>query len=106
VEALCSELPVIATRWSGQMDFLTEENSYLIDCKLAPTPADTDIEIFAGHEWAEPDVEHLRALMRHVFMHREKAKQKAILGRKEMVEKYDRRVIMARWVKEFSRLLD
>jgi glycosyltransferase involved in cell wall biosynthesis len=105
VEALCSETPVIATRWSGQMDFLHDANSYLIDYKLAPTPADTDIEIFAGHQWAEPDVDHLRALMRHVFTHRAEAKQKAQLGRREILENFDRRVVMARWQAEFQRLL-
>lgn len=106
VEALCSEMPVIATRWSGQLDFLNDANSYLIDCKLAPTPCDTDVEIFAGHEWAEPDVDHLRSLMRHVFTHRAEAKERARTGRKEMVEKYDRRVVMARWTTEIARLLN
>jgi hypothetical protein len=85
---------------------LHDANSYLIDCKLAPTPFDTDVEIFAGHAWAEPDVDHLRSLMRHVFTHRGEARDKARMGRKEMVEKYDRRIIMARWTAEMKRLLD
>jgi glycosyltransferase involved in cell wall biosynthesis len=106
VEALCSEMPVIATRWSGQLDFLHDANSYLIDYKLAATPSDTDVEIFAGHQWAEPDVDHLRSLMRHVFTHRAEAKEKARVGRKEMVERYDRNIIMARWTGEVRRLLD
>lgn len=105
VEALCSEMPVIATGWGGQLDFLHAGNSYLIDCKLAPTPCDTDVEIFAGHEWAEPDVEHLQSLMRHVFTHRAEAKEKARAGRQEMVEKLDRNIIMARWTAEIARLL-
>jgi glycosyltransferase involved in cell wall biosynthesis len=105
VEALSSEMPVIATRWSGQMDFLTEQNSYLIDYQMVPTPADIDIESFAGHCWAEPSVDHLRALMRHVFSHQEEAREKARRGRQEIVEKYDWSVIMARWAKEFERLL-
>lgn len=98
-------MPVIATRWSGQLDFLNDANSYLIDCKLAPTPSDTDVEVFAGHQWAEPDVDHLRALMRHVFTHRGEAKEKARIGRAEMVEKYDRSVVMRHWMTEISRLL-
>jgi len=105
VEALSSEMPVIATRWSGQMDFLTEENSYLIDYQMVPTPADIDIECFAGHRWAEPSVDHLRALMRHVFSHPEEAKKRAQRGRQEIVEKYDWTVIMTRWAREFERLL-
>jgi glycosyltransferase involved in cell wall biosynthesis len=104
-EALCSEMPVIATRWSGQLDFLNAANSYLIDCKLVPTPSDTDVEIFAGHQWAEPDVDHLCALMRHVFTHRAEAKEKARVGRREMVEKFDRNAVMARWTTEIGRLL-
>jgi glycosyltransferase involved in cell wall biosynthesis len=103
VEALCSEMPVIATRWSGQMDFLHDANSYLIDYKLAPTPCDMDL--FAGHRWAEPDVDHLRSLMRHVFTHRAEAKEKACVGRKEIVEKYDHSIIMQRWITEIGRLL-
>jgi glycosyltransferase involved in cell wall biosynthesis len=103
VEALCSEMPVIATRWSGQMDFLHDANSYLIDYKLAPTPL--DLELFAGHQWAEPDVDHLRSLMRHVFTHRAEAREKACIGRKEIVEKFSYGVIMKRWIEEIERLL-
>ena len=106
VEALCSEMPVIATRWGGQLDFLDDANSYLVDCKLAPTPRNTIVEIFAGHQWAEPDIDHLRSLMRHVYTHRGEAKAKAVAGRLEMVEKHDRNVIMARWVTEIRRLLE
>ena len=104
-EALSSEMPVIGTRWSGQTDFLTDENSYLIDYREVPTPPDVDVEIFAGHRWAEPDVDHCRALMRHVFNHRDEAKAKARRGRRDIVEKHDWSVIMRRWAKEFDRLL-
>jgi glycosyltransferase involved in cell wall biosynthesis len=104
-EALASEVPVIATRWSGQLDFLTEENSYLVDCTVVPVPGNVDTEVYAGHHWAEPDVEHLRALMRRVFSQREEAKQKARRGRRDIVEKHDWSVITQRWGKEFERLL-
>jgi hypothetical protein len=44
--------------------------------------------------------------MRKVFEHREEAKQKAIRGRAEMVEKWDwNNVIRERWVPAFERLL-
>ena len=106
MEALACECPVIATRWSGQMDFLHEGNSELIDCKMAPVPWNTDVELFAGHNWAEPSVDHLRQLMRHVFTHREEARQKARRGRADMVEKWDwDRVIEQHWVPELGRVL-
>jgi glycosyltransferase involved in cell wall biosynthesis len=106
MEALACECPVIATRWGGQMDFLHEGISDLLDYELVPVPGDTDSQLSAGHRWAEPSVEHLRQLMRSVFEHREESKQKAVLGRAEMVDKWDwDKVIGERWVPEFERLL-
>jgi glycosyltransferase involved in cell wall biosynthesis len=105
MEALACECPVIATRWSGQLDFLHDHNSYLIDARVVPVPADTDIELFAGHCWAEPDVDHLRQLMRHVFAHREEAKRLAVQGRREMVERWNWNVIIRQWVVECEGLL-
>ncbi|MCH8268975.1 MAG: glycosyltransferase [Acidobacteria bacterium] len=107
MEALACERSVIATRWSGQMDFLHDENSYLIDLEgVVPTPPDVDVELYAGQRWAEPSVEHLRQLMRQVFSHREEAQRRAERGRAEMVEHWDWNMVMKRWVNEFERLLN
>ncbi len=105
MEALASELPVIATRWSGQLSFLRDENSYLIDIE-GLVPASVEEESFAGHLWAQPSVEHLRKLMREVFSHREEAKKRAQQGRRDMVERWDWSVRAPLWVNEFRRLLD
>ena len=105
MEALACECPVIATRWSGQLDFLHDGISYLIDANVVPAPANVDVELYAGHCWASPDIDHLRQLMRQVFTHRDDAKQRAIRGRKEMVEKWDWSVVTKQWVNEFARLL-
>ena len=107
MEALSCECPVITTRWSGQMDFLHDGNSELAECAVSPVPWNSDVELYMGHRWAEPSVEHLRQQMRHVFRHREEARRKAARGRAEMVERWDwERVIQDRWVPEFQRLLD
>lgn len=63
-EAMLSGLAVIATRWSGQLDFCTEENSWLVDYQFAP--ADTHFKLF-NSVWAEPDVDDLAFKMRAVF---------------------------------------
>jgi hypothetical protein len=72
-----------------------------------PVPWNNDVELSAGHRWAEPSIEHLRHLMRHVVRApRGCAKQKAARGRAEMVAKWDwEHVIRERWVPEFDRLL-
>ncbi len=106
-EALACECPVIATRWGGQLDFLDDSNSYLIDVEgILPTPPNLDLEIFAGHRWAEPSVDHLRQLMRRVSSHPEEAAARARKGRRDMVEKWDGKRIASLFAEEFVRQLD
>ncbi|MGH9352806.1 MAG: glycosyltransferase, partial [Terriglobia bacterium] len=106
LEALACQLPVIATNWSGQMDFLNAGNSYLIESKLTTVPETSDLELFMGHRWAEPDQEHLSQLMREVRSGREEAARKADRGRQDMLRDYDWNVVIPRWVNEFQRLLN
>lgn len=105
MEALASECPVIASRWSGQLDFLNDQNSYFVECKTVPVPADVDVELYAGRHWAEPDVEQLRHLLRHVFTHRAEARALAARGRRDLVTGWDWDVVLPRWSAEFERLL-
>jgi len=41
LEATCCDLPVIASKWSGHLDFLTDTESMLIDGFLKPVPKST-----------------------------------------------------------------
>jgi glycosyltransferase involved in cell wall biosynthesis len=61
--------PVIATRYSGNLDFMSDQNSYLVDCRLVRTGPGHDPYPAEG-QWAEPDVDHAASLMREVFEHR------------------------------------
>jgi len=105
MEALSVELPVIATRWSGQLDFLGDENSYLIDVE-GLVPAAVEEEIFAGHLWAQPSIEHLRQLMRRAVSNPAEARGRGQQGRRDMVTNWDWSVTAPLWVNEFRRLLD
>jgi len=106
MEALACGRPVIATRWGGQMDFLNDENANLIELEgLQSTGADIDIEVFAGHRWAEPSVDHLRRLLRFALSHRAESARKAERGLADMREKWDWRIVVPHWVREFERLL-
>jgi glycosyltransferase involved in cell wall biosynthesis len=64
--------PVIATGYSGNVDYMNAQNSYLVDYRLVPTGAGHDPYPPEG-EWAEPDVDHAARLMREVFEHRDEA---------------------------------
>ncbi|MGH9435745.1 MAG: glycosyltransferase [Terriglobia bacterium] len=106
LEAMACELPVIATSWGGQMDFMNCGNSYLIDCKLVEVPPDVEVNPSAGHRWAAPNEDHLRALMREVYSHRDQAHRKAAQGRQDVVRNYDWGAVAPLWVREFERLLN
>ncbi len=57
--------PVIATAWSGNMEFMTPENSCLVDYRLVPVE-EGEYPHHAGQRWAEPDVDHAARLMRRL----------------------------------------
>ena len=64
--------PVIATGYSGNLTFMNEANSYLVDYTLTKVP--TGCEPYPPNaEWADPSVDHAAALMRHVFENPEDA---------------------------------
>ena len=60
-EAMLSGLPVIATGWSGQLDFCKPEWSWLVDFDYAP--ARTHFRL-PGSVWAEPHVADLAEKMK------------------------------------------
>jgi glycosyltransferase involved in cell wall biosynthesis len=65
-EAMYLGKPVIATGYSGNLDFMTAENGLLVDHRLVPIGPGAP-PYPADGEWAEPDIEHAAALMRMVF---------------------------------------
>jgi glycosyltransferase involved in cell wall biosynthesis len=65
-EAMWLAKPVIATGYSGNLDFMTPENSLLVDYRLVPVGAGAD-PYPADARWADPDVGHAASLMRRLF---------------------------------------
>lgn len=65
-EAMYLGKPTIATRYSGNLEFQTDENSYLVPFELVPIGADGR-QYPPNGIWAEPDIEQAAALMRRVY---------------------------------------
>jgi len=57
--------PVIATAWSGNMEFMTPDNSCLVDYQLVPV-GEGEYLHHVGQRWAEPSVNHAAELMRRL----------------------------------------
>lgn len=91
-EAMSLGKPAIATGFSGTTDFMTDENSYLVDYTM--------VEVGEGSPpypphgtWAEPDLDHAAALMRHVWKNPEEAKAKGERARRDIEEKLSPKAI-------------
>ncbi len=76
-EAMAIGKPVIATGYSGNVDFMTAANSYLVDYAIGRVGPDCEIYPPEG-EWAEPSVEHASELMRRVCEQPTEATEKGL----------------------------
>jgi glycosyltransferase involved in cell wall biosynthesis len=74
-EAMYFGKPVIATAYSGNLDFMTDDNAYLVDYELAQIGSGA-APYPPGARWAEPSLEHAAELMRRVFDERKEAARK------------------------------
>jgi len=79
-EAMALGKPVIATGYSGNLDFMTSETAYLVPWRPISVPAGCD-PYPVGATWADPDLDAAARLMRHVASHREEAADKGRRGR-------------------------
>ena len=87
LEAMACGLPVIATDWSAQRDFMNHGNAYPVEVERI-IPAEAKCPYYKGFGWAQPSYEHLRALMRHVFEHPAQARAKGMQAAAEVHEKW------------------
>lgn len=91
MEAMIMGLPTIGTRWSGNLEFMTDENSFLLDIDGLVNVDQEQIRdnpFYAGHKWAEPSEDHLVKLMRHVFEKREEARERGQKAREDVLKNW------------------
>ena len=92
-EAMLLVKPVITSAYGGNLDFTNNKNSYLIDCRETPV-TNMIFDVYNGHMvWGDPDLMHLRKLMRRVFENQEEAKKKGKKARQDIVKNYNQKTI-------------
>ncbi len=79
-EAMGYGKPVIATGYSGNLAFMTEDNSYLVPYETSRVPSGCD-PYPAGAEWAEPSLKDAAEVMRYVYEHPEDARERGLRAR-------------------------
>jgi len=95
-EAMLTGLPVITTAWSGQLDFCTEQTSWLVDYSFHL--AQTHFELFDS-VWADPDISSLAQALSTVFgVPSAERRAKAQAGRELLLES-------CKWIDVAARLV-
>jgi glycosyltransferase involved in cell wall biosynthesis len=105
MEAMAMGLPTIGSRWSGNLEFMNDDNSWLVDGELVPVAPGAELyptHLTPGHKWFEPDIDSLAAAMREVAANREASRAKAAGARAELMEKFGTEAIVDR-ILELSR---
>lgn len=91
-EAMALGKPVIATGYSGNLQFMTEANSFLVP--WTPTSIPTGCEPYPpGGTWAEPDLEVAARLMRTVLEDGELAAARGRQGAQDLLTLHSAEVV-------------
>jgi glycosyltransferase involved in cell wall biosynthesis len=80
-EAMALGKPVIATAYSGNLDFMSPDTAYLVGWTNGEVPAGCT-PYPAGAMWAEPDLNEAARLMRHVHEHPDQAREVGLRAKK------------------------
>jgi hypothetical protein len=100
-EAMCLEKPVIGTAYSSNTDFMNVNNSYLVEYHLVELEQDHG-PYKKGAVWADPDLDHAAAQMRHVFENYDEAILKGRRAAADMQRLYSSEVIASRIAKRLN----
>jgi hypothetical protein len=97
--------PVIATGYSGNLDFMTPANSFPVRYRLVELQQDYQpFHYKKGCVWADPDLDHAAELMRFVYENRKSAEQVGRKARQDVLQSLHPRAV-GRLIKErLSRL--
>jgi glycosyltransferase involved in cell wall biosynthesis len=104
-EAMALGVPTIATGYSGNLDFMTEENSFLVKHTLqAVEPGQYPQS--EGQFWAQPDLAHAVALMERVLLDQATARSRAQQGAKDIRRLYSPLAIGLRYTERLEALAE
>lgn len=95
--------PVIATAWSGNMEFMTPQNSCLVDYEMVAV-AQGEYLYHDGQRWAQPNVEHAAKYMRRLV---EQPTYAAELGKRaasDIREKLSPKTVSGKLIQRLSHL--
>ena len=107
VEAAASGLPIIATNYSGHLEFMKRQPFLRVDYSLTNIPEKKiDNRIFVkGTKWAEPSKESYFTKLHDVYYNYEYHKNNAMEVSKHIKENFSKNAIVQEYNKLFSEVL-
>jgi glycosyltransferase involved in cell wall biosynthesis len=104
MEAMAMGLPTVGTRYGGNLDFMSDQNSWLVGGTLVAVDDGADLlnELYRGHRWFEADVDELADVMRRIASDPVSARRKAAKARGQLLARFGPGVT-ARRVVELAR---
>ena len=97
IEAMALGVPVVATAYSGNMDFCTEDTCWLVDYEITDLQHGDYIFVRPGSQWAEPSVDHAAAQLRSAFDDPARRRAKADAALAHIRENFSREAIAQRY---------
>ncbi|HEX3651838.1 MAG TPA: glycosyltransferase [Rhizomicrobium sp.] len=95
-DAMALGIPVIATDYSGNVDFCDSETSYPVSCSPVAVVSHGAHWESEGTQWAEPDIRSAAEQMQAVYSNYSEALRKSTFGRERILEKYSKEAFAAR----------
>ncbi len=94
IQAMAMGLPTISTNWGGQMEFMTQETSFLIELDgVEEIPFNSDYRWELGKKWAVPSLNDTKRHMRAVFDDPEYGRTVGQRARRHIVEQFSEEAV-------------
>lgn len=97
LEAMQLGRPVIATAYSGNMEFCRPENAYLVDYNLVLVNTDEYPSVERGSAWAEPNIRSAELAMREVYANRDEASRRGTNAARFVAENFSLAAVAKRF---------
>lgn len=66
-QAMLAGRAVVATGWSGNLDFMTEDSACLVPSRQIPVHDPSELYVAPGLTWADPDIDAAAAALRRLY---------------------------------------
>ncbi|CAE6727243.1 glycosyltransferase [Candidatus Nitrotoga fabula] len=92
-ECMALGKPVIGTAYSGNLEFMNDGNSCLVDYTLIPVKPRQYLEYEPGWMWADPDIDHAAEFMARLFADPQYRRRISACAAADMAARYSHQAV-------------